>query len=161
MRKDLKTAADFKNGKLFNRRDAIVYAFLLMLIIALFIIFALPSSTEASGFYVYVEDELVLTIKYGEEPVVHKTDKATVIIDGNDFYVYFNEEKTNYNKITVTENGAKITDATCSLSRDCVYEPTIKNDGAIYCVPHRLKIVPILTSATPPLTGGNAYVKNA
>lgn len=161
MRKDLKTAADFKNGKLFNKRDAIVYAFLLILIIALFVIFALPSSTESNGFYVYVKDELVLTIKYGEEPVVHKTDKATVFIDSDDFYVYFNEDKTDYNKITVNENGAKITDATCSLSRDCVYEPTIKNDGAIYCVPHQLKIVPIKSEATPPLTGENAYVKNA
>lgn len=158
----MKTATDFKNGKLFVKRDAAVYAFLLLLVAALFVIFALrPSSTESIGFYVYVKEELVLTIKYGEDPVVHETDKATVVIDGDDFYVYFDEEKTDYNKITVTADGAKITDSTCSLSRDCVYEPTIKNDGAIYCVPHELKIVTITSTETPPLTGENAYDKNA
>lgn len=158
----MKTAADFRNGKFFVKRDAIVYAFLLISIIALFIIFAIAPSTAANGFYVYVQDELVLTVKYGESPVVNNdTDKATVVIDGDDYYVYFNAEKTDYNKITVNADGAKITDSTCSLSRDCVYEPTIKNGGAIYCVPHELKIVPITATATPPLTGENAYVKNA
>ena len=46
-------------------------------------------------------------------------------------------------------------DANCSVSKDCVYTPSLKGDSAIVCVPHKLKITGIEKGApTPPTTGG-------
>lgn len=157
----MKNAQELRNRKLFLKRDAAVYAILLSAIFCLFLFFViLPQKNDAQGFCVYENETLILTCRYGQSPVIEKEAQNRVLVDGNDIYVYFNEEKTDYNRITATNGEVKITESTCSSTRDCVYEPAIKNSGAIYCVPHKLKITPLNEERREPQTGANAYEQN-
>ena len=93
---------------------------------------------------IIVPDEFLTIVEY-------KT-----VENGMEITVYTDKNKTGYNVILIDTNklSASVIESTCSSSKDCVFSPEITKNGAIYCLPHGLKVVPLKSSGfIPPVSG--------
>jgi hypothetical protein len=151
---------NLKKEKAFKRADILVYFALVVLIVALFVFFVfIPSGKTYDGFYISVNGKKVAVYNYGSySPQIldnEFNDKIVYDKSNNTITVYFEEHGYNVIKIDERQKSAKVIDANCSVSKDCVYTPSLKGDSAIVCVPHKLKISGLVKSTpTPPTTGG-------
>lgn len=154
-----------KSKKPFEFNDVFVYLALFLIILGLFFAFVFfPTSSTSQGFEVYKGQQKVLTYYFDSDTLSISSDFSSVVqvenqTGGKSICVYTNQNKTGYNLIFIdlVNKSVKITQSTCSASHDCTLMPAIKGGGVIYCAPHELSIVPILTdSITPPTTGGVA-----
>ncbi len=151
-----------ENLKLFKPIDLLVYALLIIGVFSLFLFFViLPASSSSDGFTVTINGKTIFNYHYGSytvdlvdykmaDHIVYDKQKSTITI-------YLDDNKQDFNLIEIDEANktAKVIDANCSLSKDCVYTPSIKNGSAIVCAPHKLKIVALGDKAIrPPTTGG-------
>ncbi len=147
---------NIKTRKAFGKLDFILYLTLALLLFLLFLFFViLPSRSPAKGFKVTVGETIVFNFYY--------QDCSYDITDGYDVKV---KETDGVYEITVTtpagynviqtkpsEGYVKVVDANCSIGKDCVYTAPIKTDGgAIVCLPHDLRVLPI-GGTTPPIAG--------
>lgn len=154
----MKTNAETKKRTFFTKRDVAVYIILAVVIATLFAAFVIfPRKTESKGFCAYAEGKLLFTYYYeSDKTVVTEYGKNRTERSGDKIYIYCDEARSGFNELTVDRENktVKVTDSDCSKTRDCVYEPALKNGGAIYCVPHKLKITSINGGeSVPPITG--------
>lgn len=151
-----------KSKKCFEKNDLLVYLALILTLTILFLAFYLTNgNATALGFKVCVNDEEIFSFTYSDENFSVNEDYADFItVDKVEktVTIYLNAQKTQFNLISYDLNSSsvKMKNSTCSLSKDCVYEPKISDKGTIFCAPHNLKIVPITNGfvATPPVVGG-------
>lgn len=150
---------ELKDSKPFEIGDILVYSALFILLLILFVFFVIaPSTAKTDGFNIFIDGNKVAVYRYGEGlSVVDNSYQSLVIYDHQNktITIYIDDNKTEYNVITVNVQNktAKVTDANCSTSKDCVHTPALGN--AIVCAPHKLKITPLGDDGfSPPVTGG-------
>lgn len=152
--------AKIKQSKPFEIGDVFVYFALFLALLFLFIFFVIvPSTTVSNGFNIFIDGNKVAVYHYGSNKVDICNDNYLNLINYDatkkTITVYSDSNKTAYNVIAVDDANktAKIIDANCSTSKDCVSTPSL--GVAIVCAPHKLKITPIGDGGfTPPVTGG-------
>jgi len=153
-----KEAVQFiKSNKPFRLYDVIVYACVLIILLALFLAFLLPSGSSSNGFEVLLNGESVLTYKYSSDEltILEKYANSVKINDDGSVTVYTSADKSAFNTLNIDKEGktVKVIDANCSIKKDCVHTPALKGDnGAIICLPHGLKIIS-LSGYVPPTVG--------
>lgn len=151
----------YENLKPFKPSDIVVYFALLVMFFALFLFFViLPTANKTNGFKILIDGKQVATYSYdGDFKLTNQSYKNLIVFDQTNLTitVYTDESKVHYNKIKIDDknHSAKVIDANCSTSKECVYTPSLKDNSAIVCAPHKLKIV-TLEKVTPstPVTGG-------
>ena len=150
---------ELKESKTFEIGDILVYSALFILLLVLFVFFVItPSAKTPDGFNIFLDGKKIAVYRYDDGLNIINDDYLNLISynrDKKSITVYVDDAKTEYNVITVdiTNKTAKVTDANCSQSKDCVHTPPL--GSAIVCAPHKLKITPIGASGfTPPVTGG-------
>ena len=73
--------------------------------------------------------------------------------DGGLYLTVTTADGVNTCFVDLGERSVKMTDADCSVSKDCTYMPALDGgDGAIVCVPNRIRIVPV-GGISAPVTG--------
>lgn len=154
---------EVRESKPFKRGDIIVYISLILVVFFLFLFFTIiPYSSDTdSGFKIYVNGIETARFYYSSLrlEIVDKESVCTFELNEKKtvLTVYFDNEKTQYNVLSIDpENqSVKVSNANCSVSKDCTFSPPVKNNGAIVCVPHKLKITPLYSNEiAPPVTGG-------
>ena len=154
------------SSKIFEKRDALVYIGLACFIFCLFLIFSLPqtcaNNSKNYGFKITVKDKTVAVLDANSSTPVFVSDDYLSLVEvssNGDVYtikIYTDEEKSGFNTVefNAKEVSVKVTESTCSESKDCVHFPTLYNSGSIYCAPHHLKIQTLNDSGfVPPTTG--------
>lgn len=150
-----------KNSKPFEFNDLFIYitiAFIVLVLFSLFVFF--PKHANSDGFTVYKGKTEILTFYY-KDCVIDNKSNLTVENKSTDngvyITIYHTKDKKSFNVLFVNtiQKTVVMHDSTCSNSKDCTHSPAIQNNGAIYCAPHDLKIVPIGSNGkVPPTTGG-------
>lgn len=151
-----------ENLKLFKPIDILIYALLIIGVFSLFLFFViLPANSSNNGFTVTINGKTIFNYHYGAYTVdlvdYEMADHIVYDKQASTITVYVDDDKQDFNVIKIDEANktAKVIDANCSISKDCVYTPSIKNGSAIVCAPHKLKIVALGDKAIrPPTTGG-------
>ena len=164
--KDNQSAVKPISSKIFEKKDALVYIGLACFIFCLFLIFSLPQACADKdknyGFKITVKDQTVATLDANSISPVSVADNFLSLVEvssNGDVYtikIYTDEQKLSFNVIEFNagEISVKVTESTCSESKDCVHFPTLYNSGSIYCAPHHLKIQTLLGGGfVPPTTG--------
>ena len=154
----MKTNTETNKRKFFTGRDVVVYIITAVAVVALFFAFVIsPKKSESDGFRAYADGELLFSYYYDDDKTdVTEYGKSRIERSGDTIYIYTDGERSGFNKLTIDRENktVKVTDSDCSKTRDCVYEPALKHGGAIYCVPHKLKITSISGGeSVPPITG--------
>ena len=153
-----------KVRKPFEVLDIFVYSFLLLIVFVLFLCFIiLPQAKNAEGFFICLEEKQVCSFNYStNEFMVFEEFSGKVDFDkeNSTITIFLNNDKTKFNKVAFNKDKkvVKMIESTCSISKDCVFEPEISKTGIIFCAPHNLKILPINGdfSPSPPIIGGGA-----
>lgn len=141
-----------KSEKYFRVWDLVVYGVLALVIAALFLaVFLSRDDSPAGGIKISSYGTAVCVYDY-------QADKFTVF-DGEimeiesqseeEVRLIFHAERGGYNKIVIDKinKSVRVSDADCSLHRDCVFTPAITDNGsAISCPPHNMKIEPVTKS---------------
>ncbi len=148
-------------SKPFHINDLILYLAVFITVVVLFCAFVIfPNKKENDGFSVFCGDEIVCVLEFDSPtPTVSDGWLDKVQFDGthNTIKIFFDDAKTDYNLISFdpAKRSVRITESTCSLSKDCVYTPAITgSDGMIFCAPHNLRITPLSGGgAIPPIVG--------
>lgn len=130
--------------------DAFIYIAIALLIIALFLSFFFSSNKSApQGFEVLISGKTVFTYDLKKDEFDINTDFSSSIAiekedDGYSVTVYTSPDKNEFNVvyISTTEKSARVIKSTCKKEY-CTHTPSISSDGAIYCDPHQLKILPV------------------
>lgn len=152
---------NIKKQKIFSPFDIVIYLSILIGVFFLFFFFViLPPNKDSQGFKILVDGKTIACYTYSNSrfEVVDNDFNGKLVFDeqNNTLTVYLNQNLTDFNviKIDNANKTAKVIEANCSSSHDCVYTPWLKENSAIVCAPHKLKIVTITSSPTPPTTGG-------
>lgn len=148
-----------KNGKTFAAFDLLVYALVILICAGLFLGFVIiPKHDSGNGFIVYYKDEKIFSFYYDDLKYDVEEFDGSVNVENTDpekglytITVFMGGEK-NYNVLSVSakDKTVKVAEANCSYRKDCVHTPEIKDgSGAIYCLPHGLKILPLKNEYRP------------
>lgn len=139
-----------KNGKFFIKRDILLYAVILIAVIAAVTVLILAQDKgELEKIEIYYDKILIYvydnSLKNGiitEAGRKYVTEKS----EGNELRVVVTVPE-GYNVIVFDGEGAKVTEADCSVRADCVnFSGKITKSGdAIFCVPHSLSVVGVGT----------------
>ena len=152
-----------KTGKLFCLADIFVYSAAALLLAALFLTFVIfPAHAENVGFKVVVEEKTALTYYFsnGDYQIYDFNGSIETESDNSDglfTFTVFIGGNEDYNVIEVdTENkSVKVVKSNCSIKKDCVFSPPLLDGtGAIFCMPHGLKILPLNENYRGVTTGG-------
>ncbi|MDY6366971.1 MAG: NusG domain II-containing protein [Clostridia bacterium] len=151
-----------KNKKPFGIFDLIIYAAVILVCLSLFLGFViLPAKADSDGFKVLVNEKEVFVFHYSDNSYEINAFDCTVDVDDSlapkVYTVKITLSNDEFNVITVhpDEKTVEVTDADCSAHKDCVHTPAIKGgSGAIYCLPHGLKVLPLKVGYVPIETGG-------
>lgn len=151
---------EVKKRKPFAAGDIIVYAALALVVIALFCVFVFfRGESEAEGFVFEREGEILYTYEFSRGGVISAAGKDFVSVkeeEGGVFVTVRTKDQTGYNLVYIDreERTARVTEADCSRTPDCVYTAPIQaGRGVILCVPHGLKILPLAGEDFSPSTG--------
>ena len=150
------------SSKLFKKGDVFVYSFLAIAFLLLFLfLIIIPTKISSKGFSISVDGNSVANYYYENQSLEILDSSYSLLISydtkGNTITIYTDSTKQHYNVIAIDNlnKTARVSDANCSVSKDCVYTPAIKNNSAIVCAPHKLKIASLGKAVqTPPTTGG-------
>lgn len=151
---------ELKVRKPFEFNDIFLYLFVLALCLSLFLFFMPFNSTKALGFKVIYDRQTVFTFYY--ETKTYTIDNAfeysiEVNTENSTVTVYFSDDKSEYNVIEydAAAKSVRVTKSSCSDSKECTKMPALtSNSGAIYCTPHKLKIVSVSNNTSDiPVTG--------
>ena len=145
-----------RGGKFFKRADIIVYALIAVVSIVLLLVFLLPKEEDLTGFEITYDGARVLTYEFDGGLDVEDGYFDRVSIEKNDGGVYITlttDDGVNTCFVDLERRSVKMTDADCSVSKDCTYMPALDGDGgAIICVPNRIRIIPV-GGISSPVTG--------
>ena len=156
------TEKKVKNIRLIHKYDIILYSVCAALVAVLFCVFVFPgASSPASGFRVLIgQTEIYSRVYRGEQKINEEWRENIEISEKKEgiftVKIYTDKNKENYNVLTVNddENTVRVSSSNCSASMDCVHTPPLSDSGgAIICVPHNLKILPLGDGYIPPVTG--------
>ena len=153
-----------KKRKPFGVYDLILYATIVLIAVGLFLgFFVFKSDDGSDGFKVVIDEKEAFVFYYETCYYEIKDSVATITVEVKDdekglysVSVYLGDGK-DYNVLSVNaeEKTVSITEADCSAKKDCVHTPAINGDsGAIYCMPHKLKVLPLKNGYRPIKTGG-------
>ena len=153
---------EIKRKKPFSVFDILVYAAIVFIIVGFFLIFIVFRSNDSSdGFKIYVNEKEIFVFYYDtcEYEIKEFDGKIEInVFEEKTFSVLlypFGNKDFNLISVDAKEKTVKVVDANCSNRKDCDFTPEIKDGaGAIYCVPHALKILPIKSEYKPIRTGG-------
>ncbi len=144
-----------RGGGFFKRADIVVYALIAVVAIVLLLVFLLPSDEGLSGFEITYDGATVLTYDFDDGLMVKDAFRDAVVTtegDGGLYLTVTTADGVNTCFVDLGERSVKMTDADCSVSKDCTYMPALDGDGAIVCVPNRIRIVPV-GGISAPVTG--------
>ena len=122
----------------FRPADIIVYVLLAAVVAALFAVFVFSAArSPALSYAVDVGDERVLTCTVSAA----WTERVELTAGDDSLTARIALPNGGYNVVEFTPTSARVTDADCSLRRDCVHSPAVTTDsGVIICVPHDLRV---------------------
>lgn len=141
--------------------DLLLYSLIVAIVFFLILFFVIiPKNTKTNNFYVYHDNELVVTFDFEKTVKIHEKYKNLVYTTdyGGGIYIKVLNENDpilyNVIKVDVTNKKVSVSESNCSKSHDCVKCPAIDSDkGAIICAPHHLKIVGSTSDLREPTTG--------
>lgn len=143
----VKSVREVRSGKPFKPFDLIVYGLLAAAVVGLFIAFVFTRvSSPLAEVYVDCDNERVLVWSVAEGTLAVTNgwrDRVDTVEENGTVRVtvWTNAERTEFNIIELTSDGASVADANCSAHKDCVYSASVTDtSGVIVCVPHRLRI---------------------
>ncbi len=148
-----------KNSKVFYLKDLFAYAVAALLIGVLAVFFLiLPSTNNTRGFKVELGGNSVFTYSFSTNNYEVFDEFINLVtveeLDGGISFTIKTSDGFNKIYISKTEKTAAVIDSDCSVSKDCVHSPKIKDSGAIVCAPHKLKLFPLSDSGMgEPITG--------
>lgn len=163
--KNLTLMQRVSGGKIFHKKDLWVYFSLVIIVACLFIFLIFPSLSkgDVNGFLITQNGKTVLVFKPNSSQLfsieTEFADQVDIKEEENGIYtvkIFSSPQKTGYNVLVFNTKkvSVKVTESTCSNSKDCVYCPELTKSGSIYCAPHHLKITPVSGSGfIPPTTG--------
>lgn len=154
----LKKIGQVKEGKYFRLGDLVVYGVVALIIAALFLaVFLTKDDSPADGFTVRYADKTVFTYYYDTGRYESDNSYGNIEINEEDgdslTLTFYTPDKSGYNVIYVDKNGrtVTVTEANCSVHKDCVYTPAIKdNSSIISCPPHNMYIEPLVRKIDNP-----------
>lgn len=145
----LKKIGQVKNSKWFRIWDLIIYGVIIAVTVALFLALHFTKDrSQADGIRILYKNKSVFEYYYSndnykiieEDNIVIEDESATKLT-----LTFYTDGKSGHNTVVIdkTEKSVKVTDADCSLRKDCVYTPEIRdNSGFISCSPHMMTIQP-------------------
>ena len=132
-----------REHKPFAYGDLIVYALLVVLIVALFCIYFGRQTQEADGIKIEVHGEVVYRYEFGSGGTISAGWEDRVSEDRGDVLQVRIETAWGYNVIAIDEAMRTVCmqDADCSRQKDCTRMQAIGEGGeVIVCIPHALKV---------------------
>ncbi len=154
----LKKIGQVKEGKYFRIWDLVIYGVIALIIAALFLaVFLTKDNSSAEGFAVKYAGKTVFTYYYSSNKYEVNSAYGNITVEeenGEKLLLTFRtDDKNGYNKIEIDKinKSVKVTDANCSMHKDCVYTPALKdNSSIISCPPHNMLIEPLLVKVDDP-----------
>lgn len=137
-----------KRAAWFKGWDILIYALILLFLLALFLCFVIfPGREQLSGVEIFVKNERVFFCDF-EEGSYTIEDASRVRVEENGALLLVTvttEEGFNTVEIDTKAKRADMTDADCSMSRDCVHMPAIEHTASapISCIPHGVVVMPV------------------
>ena len=146
-------------NKPFTAWDIPVYALTVIAVFVLLLFFViLPSPTKNEGFSVFVNGEKIIDFDYSKNQIVYQNtgfDGRVEFDQNTNTITVYQGQSFNVIEINNQDKTVKVKDANCSVAKDCAHTPSLKNDSAIVCAPHKLKITALGESLSyPPVSGG-------
>lgn len=146
-----------KERKAFIKYDILLYLTLTITVVLLFVFFVIiPDGSANVGFGVYFGEMKIFSFYY-ENATYDIAEGYDIKVDRNDniFTVTVKiDDGFNILQANTATKSVKVIDADCSVKKDCVYSAPISgNGGAIICVPHNLRILPLGDGFVPPVSG--------
>lgn len=135
-----------KRAAWFKGWDILIYALILLLLLALFLFFVIfPEREQLTGVEIFVKNERVFFCDFEEGSYsIEDASRVRVEEKGALLMVTVTTEKGfNTVEIDTKARRADMTDADCSMSRDCVHMPAIENTASapISCIPHGVVVM--------------------
>lgn len=137
-----------KHAAWFKGWDILIYALILLFLLALFLFFVIfPEREQLSGVEIFVKNERVFFCDF-EEGSYTIEDVSRVRVEENGdllLVTVTTEEGSNIVSVDTKARRADMTDADCSWSRDCVHMPPIENTASapVSCIPHGVVVMPM------------------
>ena len=137
-----------KRAAWFKGWDILIYALILLFLLALFLFFVIfPEREQLSGVEIFVKNERVFFCDF-EEGSYTIEDVSRVRVEENGdllLVTVTTEEGSNIVSVDTKARRADMTDADCSWSRDCVHMPPIENTASapVSCIPHGVVVMPV------------------
>ena len=138
-----------KDSSAFKTWDLIIYGIILAAVIVFFVCFFLMRDLRPlKGIGIYCNNVQIFTYSF-ESDEYEIFDSAQISVENEDdkgIKIKFkcaDGRGENIIYIDKKEASADVTESNCSLRKDCTHMSKITNNGgAIYCSPHKLKIIP-------------------
>ena len=126
----------------FKKRDLFVYAVLIALIAVITAVFLPAQQNKVTGFEVYCDNQLVFSYDTQKKSYNILSDKCTVEEIRDGILLTITQPDGQKNTVAFDTNGAKMLESNCSNTKECVNNfPHLDTDGAIICIPNRIKII--------------------
>lgn len=137
-----------KRAAWFKGWDILIYALIFLLLLALFLFFVIfPEREQLTGVEIFIKNERVFFCEFEEGSyTIEDASRVRVEENGGLLLVTVTTEKGfNTVEIDTKARRADMTDADCSMSRDCVHMPVIEHTASapISCIPHGVVVMPV------------------
>ena len=137
-----------KHAAWFKGWDILIYALILLLLLALFLFFVIfPEREQLSGVEILVKNERVFFCDFEEGSYTIEDVSRVRVEESGDLLLVTvtTEEGSNIVSVDTKARRADMTDADCSWSRDCVHMPPIENTASapVSCIPHGVVVMPM------------------
>ena len=137
-----------KRAAWFKGWDILIYALILLFLLALFLFFVIfPEREQLSGVEILVKNERVFFCDFEEGSYTIEDVSRVRVEESGDLLLVTvtTEEGSNIVSVDTKARRADMTDADCSWSRDCVHMPPIENTASapVSCIPHGVVVMPV------------------
>ena len=137
-----------KHAAWFKGWDILIYALILLFLLALFLFFVIfPEREQLSGIEILVKNERVFFCDFEEGSYTIEDVSRVRVEESGDLLLVTvtTEEGSNIVSVDTKARRADMTDADCSWSRDCVHMPPIENTASapVSCIPHGVVVMPV------------------
>lgn len=147
----LKKIEQVRASKLFRVWDILVYVLLIACAVAMIVAFTVTrDNTPLDGVVITYRGQDVFTcdFKQNKYEILSQSNVDVVEDEGDILSLKIHGDDDGYNVVEIdfAERTAKVTDANCSMHKDCVYSPELKTNGSvpIICTPHGLVVRPLV-----------------
>ena len=137
-----------KRAAWFKGWDILIYALILLLLLALFLCFVIfPGREQLSGIEILVKNDRVFFCDFEEGSYTIENVSRVRVEESGDLLLVTVTTEEGFNIVSVDTKArrADMTDADCSWSRDCVHMPPIENTASapVSCIPHGVVVMPV------------------